>query len=78
MHTGVCCRRVLQDFHVICFYLDTESIPFYKRSPIVNSFVMSRIFDKEKISNQLTLKVYYLLKELTVVKKKGFYKGKCS
>lgn len=35
----------------------------------MNSLVIRRIFEKENISNQLTFKVYCLLKELTVLKR---------
>lgn len=35
----------------------------------MNSLVIRRIFEKGNISNQLTFKVYYLLKELTVRKR---------
>lgn len=68
MHTGVCCRRVLQDFHVTVFLFRYRICSFFLRCPVVNPLVMSMIFDKETISNQLTFKVYYLLKQLTVLK----------
>lgn len=35
----------------------------------MNSLVIRRIFERGNISNQLTFKVYYLLKELTVLRR---------